>query len=278
MNFLYFVITLIAVQSVLAEAPSADKNTSESKKNYSLNVSGLISYYRYVEPGLISHLGILTGARGELTWKINPSWQGVASASLLAGRLVYDGSLCDVNTSVCSGFKGNTNDLIFRGTHRFDYKVNSEVSLFIGPGMRYLIDRGESAGFYTRQGLYLFAPIGFSYETSVQNNRFVFDFEYDYFIQGSMISRVSEVNSTYTDMKHKQSSGFGHKISLSWLDVLSEALVSQQAHFDLFLAYENWQIEASDKQPLYVNGVASKYYIEPKNFTESWTAGASIRF
>ena len=99
--------------------------------------------YRYTEPGLVSHAGLMFGVHGAAAWAFSENASGLVSGELSSGELNYDGALCDVNTNVCTDYKAKTNDVIIRLTQRFDYFILNHFHVFGGPGFRYLIDRGQ---------------------------------------------------------------------------------------------------------------------------------------
>ncbi|MFZ3231191.1 MAG: hypothetical protein WA160_13370 [Pseudobdellovibrio sp.] len=241
-------------------------------RNFKIGIQ--LSSYRYVEPGLISHSGIMYGFNGEWSWKVSDTVKGILIGDASIGKLIYDGGVCDVTTKKCSDFEGLTNDFIFRVTHRFDFKVTDELSFFTGPGYRFLYDRGEGSSFYTRLGTYLFAPVGLTWTTEISKEKFFLDLEYDVFLVGTMESKVSEVNSTYEDLTHKQSSGSGHKIAIGYRKLLNNG-----RNLDASLIYENWNIAASNSERLIISGVASNSsFTEPKNFSESLGVKVSLDF
>lgn len=231
-----------------------------------LKVGPQLVSYRYVEPGLITHSGFLYGVSGEYTWFPTPGIKGVLLGDVVVGKINYDGALCDVNTSVCNDYAAKTNEFIFRATHRFEIKMNETINVFAGPGLRYLFDKGDDPGFYSRMGTYLFIPAGFNINLPFQSADKIFaDFEYDIFLVGTMQSKLSEVNSTYQDITHRQNSGSGHKITLGY-----QQSSSSVNPLTIALFYENWNIAASELEQLYVNGASTnKAFVEPKNFSES---------
>lgn len=248
-----------------------DKGCADGSST-NIKLGGEISSYRYVEPGLISHTGFLLGVNFQWFWVGTSDFKGVIDSSAVFGQLQYDGKLCNVQTSVCQDYSAKTNDFIVRVTHRFEYQFSPFIAGFAGPGLRFLYDKGEDPGFYTRTGVYLFAPVGFRLELPTGENLFFADFEYDIFLGGTMNSKFSEVNSSYGDITHKQTSGAGQKITLgaSLTKWLSKPVT-------VSLYYENWNIAETNFEPFYQDGVATnKAFQEPKNFSESY--GLKVAF
>ncbi len=216
--------------------------------------------YRYVEPGLISHSGLLFGIHGSAAWAYSENAGGFILGEINSGELNYDGALCDVNTNVCTEYKAKTNDVILRLTHRFDYAVSNQFHFFAGPGFRCLIDRGQGAGFYTRMASYLFLPAGIT----LAADNYSFEFEYDFFMKGMIKSHLSEVNSTYEDITHSQENGKAFRVMASgrFTNVTTVPLV-------LSLYYEKRELPSSEPKELRINGLQSgKFYKEPENITE----------
>lgn len=227
-------------------------------KKYTLGLE--LNHYQYTEPDLIAHSGFMLGVYGEMTWLYLPNLSGVTYGKLVSGELNYEGSLCDVNTNVCSGYKAKTIDVIARVTHRFEYSVQENLSFFLGPGFRLLVDRGRGEGFYTRTGSYFFIPTGFHLD--YQN--FILDFEYDVLISGTMNSKLSEVNKTFGDIRHKQTVGSAYKVMLT---KQLDGFTSQPLVVTLY--FESWTLESSEPEQLLINNQPSgNYFIEPKNYSQ----------
>ncbi|MBC7465157.1 MAG: hypothetical protein H7256_04135, partial [Bdellovibrio sp.] len=182
----FFVATKVQAQQPAFDQP-AQPESSIFQYSKKIKIGAELISYRYVEPGLIEHVGLLYGANAQLKWEASEMIFGVIDVSVVAGKLNYNGALCDVETNACSNYSAKTDDVIFRITHRFDFKVTEQFHIFAGPGIRYLFDRGESSGFYTRLGLYLFAPVGVNLQIPLNDDSgLIFDLEYDIFISGSM--------------------------------------------------------------------------------------------
>lgn len=251
--FLFLCFIFVSFSVVAQEQPSVEETSSSSGSH--LTVGGEIRHYRYVEPGLIQHTGILYGVWVNWFWQ-SKYFKGVIDANLISGSLKYDGALCDINTNVCTDYSARTYDLIHRVTHRFEYAINSDFTAFAGGGFRYLYDKGDGTGFYTRTGTYLFLPVGVRY----QNSNFSLDTEYDIFLGGTMVSKLSDVNSGYSDVTNTQKSGYGVQVTAGYHTNLS-----------YYLFYETWNVRDSDVVEMKINGNPSGIGItEPKNFSESW--------
>lgn len=229
--------------------------------------------FRYTEPGLISDSGYLFGVFGEVSYFISDRVKGVINADLASGTLNYDGGLCSILDNTCVDYSAKTQDAIIHVTHRFDFEISDKVSLFIGPGLRVLVDKGIGSGFYTRFGTYLYAPLGITFQLPRSEGVYFLDLEYDLFVRGTMKSKLSESNSRYSDLNHTQTNGSGLRISAKYQTQIFD-------HSILFvLFYENWSVGESDVLPLMKDGIASgKFYSEPKNFTDAVGLGLGLSF
>jgi hypothetical protein len=233
----------------------------------SLKVGAGLSYYRYVEPGLISHTGMLIGAWANWDYKLMSGLKGQIFADLMTGTLNYDGAICDIKTNACTSYKAKTNLLLLKTSHRFTYQLQNDWAILTGLGYRYLFDKGEGPAFYRRIGNYVYLPVGFNYQHAMDERAVLsFDFEYDYFLTGQMESKLSDVNSTWDDVRHKQNKGSAYKIAIGYEPLY---LGSSTRPVSVYLVYEYWSIADSDSAELIINGKGSgNYFIEPKNFSE----------
>ncbi len=241
----------------------------------SLKVGASLAYYRYVEPTLISQTGFLIGAW--LNWDYHLLfYRGVLQAEIHNGELNYDGAICQIKTNQCSDYKAKTTDLIFKLAHRFTYDFNDTFSAFAGLGYRFLYDKGEGSGFYRRTGQYLYVPVGFS--TRLEMNSWpgvlIFEAEYDYFLNGAIESKLSDVNSAYSDVNHKQNKGYAVRLTLSFE---AQKKPDDLRAWNYGVYTERWSIAKSDRAELLENGVSSgTFFYEPENFSE--TLGLKVGF
>ncbi len=256
--FLFFLVSVGSVQFSFAQGALTAPQKSFFKP-FEFGVQ--LENYRYVEPGLISHTGILFGVYGIAAWSYSENASGLILGQINSGELNYDGALCDVNTNVCTSYKAKTNDVILRLTHRFDYLLFGKLHLFIGPGFRYLLDRGQGTGFYTRMATYFFMPAGFSVDVA----HYKFEVEYDFLLRGMIKSHLSEVNSTYDDITHSQEDGKAFRVTaLARFSQLTTLPV------ELGLYYEKRELPSSDLKELRINKLPSgQFYKEPENITEA---------
>lgn len=238
-------------------------------KSLNIKAGATLQNYRYEEPGLISHSGVLIGAW--LNWNYEvPFYKGAVHSEINTGRIDYDGALCDVKTGDCVDYKAKTTELIVRISHRLGLEVTEAFQVFAGLGYRYLYDKGDGAGFYRRIGDYWILPLGFtaSLMWSERNTKVIFDYEYDYFLSGKIESKLSDVNSTYSDVKHSQNRGRAQRIMIGF-EPQPEAESSRPWMFYFF--YENWSIPQSERAELFIGGEHSgKFFYEPENLSNAY--------
>ena len=267
--FIFFSISALANESIDQKADS-HQNMDSRKSAFTFGAEG--RYYRYVEPGLIAHSGPLFGVWSKYQYE-TAFYRGILDANLLTGILDYDGAVCSTRNSstTCSDFTGKTTDIIFKITHRFTYELSSYFDLFAGVGFRGLYDKGDGSVFYSRIGQYYFLPVGLTTrwftDTFSEGDHFFMDVEYNYFLKGYMTSRLSEVNSAYSDVDHEQDNGYGMTIAVGY----QENKKSKSAPWSYQLFYEKWRVEDSNVAYSYDSVQKTKrYFVEPKNFTESY--------
>lgn len=269
--FLKFYYSLVICVVFFCSAGVGSENGTSDRFIQSYTIGTSLINYRYTEPGLISHSGYLYGAFSQIAMKLNTIVVGLLDAEVAVGNVDYNGSLCDVNTNVCTDYDSKTNDFIFRTEYRFGFQVSNSLQVFAGPGIRYLYDRGIGSGFYTRIGTYFFLPVGMKINFEGLSGDFNLELEYNFFLSGMMQSKISEVNSTYSDVIHKQTNGSGIRSLLRYNCKTSGLFLN--------LAYEHWTVASSNVRPLLINGLNSgKSFVEPKNFTDAVSVGAGLRF
>ena len=257
------------VNAQTADEPDVNKVTTR------WNAGASLAYYRYVEPSLISQTGFLIGAWAQFDYHAL-FYTGVVQGDLQNGQLDYDGAICQINSNQCSDYKAKTNELIMKLAHRFSFEGSDFVRPFFGLGYRYLYDKGEGAGFYRRTGQYFYVPLGVTLLTAWSNpdGVFIFDVEYDYFLNGMIESKLSDVNRAYGDVTHQQNHGQALKISFIFEE---SKKVDDLRAWSYGVFAEKWSIPKSDRAELLKDGVSSgTYFYEPENFSE--TLGVKIGF
>ena len=162
-----------------------------------------------------------------------------------------------------------------RGLVGKDWAINDAVfSPYIGLGYRYLAN--DARGFtdtgavgYRRESRYLYLPIGVTHRIALNDlARLVTELEYDHFLSGTQISRLSDAGLGYGDVTNNQSSGYGLKLSVMYEK--SNWAIGPYMHY--------WNIGQSDIAVLYQNGSPVGIGWEPKNNTVEFGVKARQQF
>lgn len=212
-----------------------------------------VRQYQYLEPGLVEHVGLLSGIWGEWYW-MSFLGNGKLYGNLLYGSLTYKGAMCD-ELNNCYPYEGPTTDIITKVNSRLEYDLNPYFMLFGGAGFRYLYDMGEGAGFYRRTGQWLYLPLGAAFTMPTSSGAFVLDMEYDAIVFGQIKSDLSQVSSSFEDLTLNQR-GYGLVISAGY---------RYNPEWDVRLLYERWDLERSDDAT--TNG---QTFHEPANHSDSY--------
>ena len=232
----------------IATEKTTEKNTQNEPISFLVGTG--VRHYKYSESSIATtHEGILFDFWGEWYWT-SAIGNGKVYGNFLYGVITYDGNLCDLSKN-CTPYNSTTIDMIARINSRLEFELNKSFYLFAGAGYRYLYDRGEGQGFYTRTGNWVYLPIG-SY---IKYGKFSFELEYDLIVYGNLRSNLSEALNNYSDLTHSQK-GYGlvitagYRINPTW---------------SVFSAYELWDLEESEP-------VASgeSLFVEPKNNSQSF--------
>jgi hypothetical protein len=180
------------------------------------------------------------------------------------GALKYDGS----------GTLDNVPDWLaeVRAVIGRDYLTGERIALspYIGLGYRYLYDdlRGyssTSAVGYRRYSQYLYIPIGLTARIR-SGERWVLapTLEYDAFLGGRQVSKLSDTGIGYSDATNHQDHGRGYRASLM--------LETGRWAFGPWMNY--WKIDDSDT--VYVG--LGTYAMEPENWTREYGVELRYRF
>ena len=150
-----------------------------------------------------------------------------------------------------------------------DYMISNESRLtsYLGIGFRYLDDdssgRATSTGAlgYERESRYFYIPLGIELTTEIAQGWMVTpNLEYDLFIEGKQISRLSDVNSGFPDIRNKQRHGFGLRGSIKFIKPCNP----MSFVFEPYIRY--WHIQDSDETTT-AGSVFIVTGLEPENKT-----------
>ena len=260
------VAVLIAIVNLfMTSMTRAEPVTISSQTGNDIGLS--FSSYRYQEPGLMS----LTGAKLGLDLRTTKVLQ---DARFIRGDLRYAfGSVDYTGSGSAQGYQDWY--LEARGLVGKDWAVSDAVfSPYIGLGYRYLFNdaRGYTstgAAGYRRESNYIYLPIGVIHRITLNDHaRLVTEFEYDHFLSGKQISRLSDAALGYGDVTNNQSSGYGLKL----------AVMYEEANWAIGPYLHHWNIGQSDTAILYQNGSPIGSGWEPKNDTIEFGLKARQQF
>ena len=229
-------------------------------------IGGQVSSYHYEEPGIMKLEGERAGFVGVYT-HTNPKrayWRFDLRLSygLLEYESVGTGTIDDVPDWI-----GEARAVIGR-----DYLVGDNVALspYIGFGYRYLFNdlRGYSstgAAGYRRYSHYIYMPIGVTARFRIADAWVIAPTaEYDAFLGGRQVSKLSDTGSGFSDARNDQDHGRGYRASLMF--------ESRHWAFGPWLHY--WKIKDSDVVPIGFGFGA----MEPENWTREYGVELRYRF
>lgn len=223
-------------------------------KRQELTLGGELRQYKYSEPGFVTHEGLMYGGYADYLYRFTPGTSVSLGGNLIYGSINYDGGLCD-EFGACEPYKSTTNDLIMRAHSRVHINPNSNISLQIGLGIRYLSDKGQGQGFYLRTGTWFYVPVAVGVSVPLDNKaKLIFLTEYDAVVSGGLRSNLSEVDTDYSDVYMSQTgNGLIVKAGYEW------------DQFKISAFYETWSLNES--APVTTGGST---FVEPKNQSQSF--------
>ncbi len=180
------------------------------------------------------------------------------------GKLKYEGS----------GTKNNVPDtidefrLVFGGDAYISHRVS--VTPYFGFGYRHLANdlRGTTstgAIGYRRDSYYRYIPVGATFHIEIGNGWVIAPTaEYDHFLGGKQISRLSDTGLGFSDASNTQNDGFGYRLSV--------LLERGPFAFGPWMHY--WKIKDSDIVPIGM-GFGGQ---EPANWTREFGVEFKYRF
>lgn len=260
---------------------AADSFAEILEPGHSWGIGTEVSSIKYTEPDIMSERGIMYGVDafynyyGELSAD-NPElnkWMIRAEGRASMGQVDYknSGDIDSIDDSIIE----------LRGLGGYGLEVSESVAIipYIGVGYRQLNDdmgghvsSNGSLG-YDRESKYLYAPIGAEAILDLKNSWSVgLSAEYDYFMWGRQISRLSQVRNDYNDPENHQKSGFGLRSALR-VEKKGEAIDFMIEAFVRF-----WSIKRSQEADLTFNGFRIGTATEPKNRSTEYGLKAALKF
>ena len=243
-----------------------------------LRVGPQYSYFSYKEPGVMSTTGHFFGISGALTgYDESRFWRGQLELEFSAGSISYEGGVTSHSADGTSSSRpatasGRDSTYEGRATVGFNRFPNSRMMTtpFAGFGYRRLHDRIEGEGSYGREVTYLFLPLGFDFTRTVgETSLLTARLEFDLFLGGTVKSRLSEVDSQFEDLEHRQSSGRGFRGSVAY------AFEAGGSKYRVEPYVRYWSIDDSDVADLRIPQIRRTLQtIEPENSTT--TSGLNL--
>lgn len=202
---------LAAVFNAYAQDSSVTIAT-QTGNTFGLTFSG----YQYKEPSLdVVITAPLLGVDYTGTYAFGNDWFVKADARYAYGSAKYSGS------GTQSNIPYSYYDL--RGLVGYDFNFTElggfVLAPFTGMGYRYLFGNqgGQTtsgANSYNRSSTYVYLPIGVTHRMKVnETHKLETVFEYDYLIQGTQVSQLSQAASYLPNVTNQQFSGYGLRLS-----------------------------------------------------------------
>lgn len=213
MNKSYYLacaLSLIAATSHAQESPISI--ATKTGNTLGLTLSG----YQYKEPSLDVIISApLIGLDYMGIYAFGNDWFVKADARYAYGSASYSGS-------------GTQNNIPYsyydlRGLFGYDLRFSElggfVIAPFTGIGYRYLFDNqggqtSTGANAYNRSSTYVYLPIGVTHRMKInEGHKLETIFEYDYLIQGTQVSYLSQAASFLPDITNQQFRGYGLRFS-----------------------------------------------------------------
>ena len=207
----------LALMLIFISSASYAQDSSITIATQTGNTLGLtVSGYQYKEPSLdVTINAPLVGVDYTGTYAFGNDWFVKGDARYAYGSAKYTGS------GTQSNIPYSYYDL--RGLFGYDFKF-AELGGFVlapytGIGYRYLFDNqagqtSSGANAYQRSSTYVYLPIGVTHRMKINDvHKLETNFEYDYLIQGTQVSHLSQASPYYYDVTNQQFRGYGLRLS-----------------------------------------------------------------
>jgi hypothetical protein len=193
------------------------QNSSVTVATQTGNTLGLtLSGYQYKEPSLdVVINSALVGIDYAGTYAFGNDWFVKADARYAYGSAKYSGS------GTQSNIPYSYYDL--RSLFGYDFKFTELGGFVLAPytgiGYRYLFDNqagqtSSGANSYNRSSNYVYLPIGVTHRMKINDvHKLETNFEYDYLIQGTQVSHLSQAAPYLADVTNQQFRGYGLRFS-----------------------------------------------------------------
>jgi len=152
------------------------------------------------------------------------------------------------------------------------YRINKQISPFLGLGYRYLFDASggsqTSTGAlgYDRLSQYLYAPIGVRFDPV---DKLSIKAQYNFFLLGNQTSYLSTASSAFSDIDNEQKGGWG-------VDITANYEINDK--WSTYGFFRHWDIDKSEISTGTYAGLISFTAWEPQNTTDEFGIGIAYKF
>ena len=259
----YFIAMALLVlsQASFAQETAPDVNSLATKTGNTIGVTASGYQYKEPAPNVVINAALL-GLDYTGTYAFANDWFVKADGRFAYGSAKYTGS----------GSQSNIPYMYWdvRGLAGYDFSFSElggfTLAPFTGLGYRYLFDdqKGTTttgSNSYQRTSAYLYIPLGVTHRMKVNDiHKLETTFEYDYLIQGTQVSNLSQAASYLPNITNQQNHGYGLR--------LSSMYQFEAWSVGPYVTYWNIAQSNSVTSPIIVNGRAGKITAyEPANNT-----------
>jgi hypothetical protein len=240
------------------------------KKNWnrdSFVIGFNLRQYKYEEPDFVTHSGLMYGAAAEYLMMFQ-SGELNLNTELLYGKLNYSGSITEsdgMGGSVTRPIEVTNTDLLSKSNVLWQWTPlgrSSPFALKIGLGYRYLTDNYTDRGFYRRDGLWIYLPVGVSLRSNLNSEMQIkFDFTYQHIIYGGIDSKLTETGISGIEDVYLKQTGHG-------LELEAKLILAKTYHISAY--FEGWYMGDSETLTLPTNAAGIDTVQEPANSAISY--------
>ena len=225
-----------------------------------LEIAPEVYSFTYKEPDIMQEKGFMGAVGGSYTYHNDAMFK-------IEGRYFY-GKVDYENSGKIDNIKDYGFEARLLGGYAFRPAKTLTITPFIGIAYRYLKDdvggRISSTGAmgYSRESNYYYSPIGIEAVQIVSDRWSVGAIlEYDYFWGGVQQTNLKDVDSSLSNLRNDQNSGYGLRASL----VVKREADWGYVAIEPFIRY--WKIDSSSEERITVSGMPIGVGWEPNNYT-----------
>lgn len=254
--------------SSAAQTPKPEATPARKKTNRDSFVLGFdMRQYKYEEPDFVTHTGFMFGATGEYLM-VYPSGELNLNTELLYGKLNYSGSITEsdgMGGSTTRPIEVTNTDLFSKSNVLWQWTplgYGSPFALKFGLGYRYLSDNYTDRGFYRRDGLWIYVPVGVGLRSRISSEiQINFDLTYQHIVYGGIDSKLTETGITGIEDVYLKQTGHGLEI---------EAGLVYQKTYHISAYFEGWYMGDSETVTMKTNSAGIDTVQEPANSAISY--------